>query len=254
VDAINKAFEILEIFLEKEEEFSINDIARLSSIKTSTAHRVTNILVKRGYVSQKQKRGKYSLSTKKLIDLVWITKSKFKVRNIALPYLQNLSIEVNESAHTNMRIGHFVYNTDVIYVNNHLLNVSPERSELDLYSTSVGKVFLAHMTDIEFQEYCNSTTFHQKTPNTITDLSKLEDCLKEIRREGVAFDDEENDLGVRDIASPLKNMDGIVIATIGVIGPSVRITKQRMHEISIIVKQYAKDVSSALGYLENSLL
>ena len=248
MDAINKAFEILDIFLEKEEELGINDIVRLINIKASTAHRITNILVSRGYIYQKQKRGKYSLSTKKLLDFVWIAKARLKVRNVALPFLQDLSQVVNENAHINFKVGKIAYNTDVITSNNHTLSVMPEKRDLDLYSTSVGKVFLAYMPDTEFQEYCNDTVLKAKTPNTITELSNLKMCLKKVRREGVAFDDEENELGVKDIASPIKDLDGTVVAAIGVIGPSVRITRRRMIEISRIVKKYAQDISEAMGY------
>jgi DNA-binding IclR family transcriptional regulator len=46
-------------------------------------------------------------------------------------------------------------------------------------------------------------------------------------------------------------LDGTVVAAIGVIGPSVRMTRQRMIEIGRIVKKYAQDISEAMGYSGN---
>jgi IclR family KDG regulon transcriptional repressor len=247
MDAINKAFEILDVFIRNEDALNISEISRLAGVSSSTAHRITSILIKRGYIEQTQKRGKYFLSNKKLVDLASVVKKRLKIRNVALPYLQELSQAVDEAVELSGRRGNFAYNIEVIH-SDRLLDIRPDASTFNLYNTGVGKVFLAYMTDKKFQDYINGTILKPRTPNTITDIGELREHLKKVREDGVAFDDEEHETGVRMVASPVRDWDGNIIAAIGVLGPSIRISKQRMIDLAPEVKKCAEQISQAMGY------
>jgi IclR family KDG regulon transcriptional repressor len=250
MDAINKAFEILEVFLNAEKDLSITELAKLARISTSTSHRITAILVNRGYLEQNQKRGKYSLSTEKLVYLSGIVRKRLKVRNAALPFLKELSQTVNEAVLMSIRRGQMVYVVEVVN-SNRLLNITPDSSTFDLYSTGIGKVFLSNISERDLDEYLSGIVLKPRTPNTITDVDELKRHLSKIQRDGVAFDDEEQELGLRMVAAPVFDWDQNVVAAIGVLGPSSRITRQKMIEITPIVKYYSLRVSQALGYNQN---
>ncbi len=247
MDAINKAFEILDVFIRTEDSLNISEISKLARVSSSTAHRITSILVKRGYIEQTQKRGKYFLSNKKLVDLARIVKKRLKVRDVALPYLKELSQAVDEAVELSGRHGIFAYNIEVIH-SDRLLNIRPDASTFNLYSTGVGKVFLANMSDKEFQDYINSIALKPRTPNSITDISDLKKHLKKVREDDVAFDDEEHEIGVRMVASPVRDWDGNIVAAIGILGPSIRISKKRMVALAPEVKTSARRISQAMGY------
>lgn len=246
MDAINKAFQILEVFLNYDDELSIAEIANETQITTSTSHRIVNILVKRGYLEQSYKRGKYFLSPKKLVDFSRIVKNRLKVRNVALPYMRELSQSVNEAVELSLRYGQIAYNTEVVN-SNRLLNVTPDSATFNLYSTGVGKVFLAYMTEKDLEQYLSEVKLQARTTKTITDVAELKEQLIRIRQEGVAFDDEEHELGVRVVAAPIKDWDDNLIAAIGVVAPTLRLTKQKMGEMSPFVKKYAALISQAMG-------
>ena len=101
MQTVEKALDILEVFLKQEDEVGIAALANLSRLNISTAHRITSLLVKRGYLNQRQKRGKYYLGPK-LLEFGSIVKSRVKVRDIALPFLQELNKVVDESYYRNM--------------------------------------------------------------------------------------------------------------------------------------------------------
>jgi DNA-binding IclR family transcriptional regulator len=145
VDSINKAFEIFEVFLKNDDELSINNISRLSGINSGTVHRITSILVKRGYVVQPKRRGKYSLSTAKLVDFAKIVQQKLKIKSLAAPYLRELSHTVDEAVAMANLLGNVASNI-VIFNPDHITNLRPESSTLSLYSTGLGKIFLAYMS------------------------------------------------------------------------------------------------------------
>ena len=246
MDAINKAFQILELFLNTDNELSIAEVARETHITSSTSHRIVNILVKRGYIEQSCKRGKYFLSPKKLVDFSRIVKHRLKVRNVALPYMRELSQSVNEAVELSLRYGQIAYNTEVVN-SKRLLNVTPDSATFNLYSTGVGKIFLAYMTEKDLEQYLADITLQSRTPKTITDVIELKEQLVKIRQEGVAFDDEEHELGVRVVAAPINDWDDNLIAAIGIVAPTFRLTKQRMAEMSPLVKKYAEMISQAMG-------
>ena len=247
MDAINKAFEILEVFLKTDDELSISDVSELTRISSSTAHRITSILVKRGYINQKRKRGKYSLSPQKLVELLGIIRKRLNIRTVALPYLNELSQTVDETVEMALRSGNIAFNLEAVNIN-HILNMRPESNTFNLYSTGVGKIFLAYMSEKALQEYLSKVNLKSRTPYTITKAEELKKDLNRIRRSGVAFDNEEHELGMRMVAAPVLDWEGNIVAAIGVLGYSRRISKQRMTTLAPTVKQYALKISQALGY------
>ena len=86
------------------------------------------------------------------------------------------------------------------------------------------------------------------TPNTVTDIDELRKQLISIRKEGIAFDDEEYYQGVRGLGVTIRNGEGNVIGSIGVLGPSVRMTRARLREYGPIIKNCARNISRELGY------
>jgi IclR family transcriptional regulator, KDG regulon repressor len=246
LDAINKALEILDLFLHSDNDLSINDVSEQTKITYPTAHRITSILVKRGYLLQLEKRGKYSVHPARLSDFIGIIRKKLNVRTIASPYLQDLSQTVNEAVLLAVRRGYTAINIDVVN-RGRLLNLTPDTATLPLYCTGAGKIFLAYLSEKEFQAYVNGLIMTKKTSNTIVDKDALVKQMNEIRRTGVAFDDEENEIGLRSIAAPLRDWEGRVVATISIIGPTARINKQKLAELAPVMKDYALRISQAMG-------
>jgi len=245
VDAINKAFEIFELFLHSDDELSINDISARTKITYPTAHRITSKLVTRGYVLQPEKRGKYSIHPGKLAEFIGVIRKKLNVRAVAYPHLHDLSDTVNEAALLAVRRGQVGINIDV--VNRGFINFTPDSSTLNLYCTGAGKVFLAYMSEKEFNAYTNGLVMVPKAPNTLTDKDALVREMDEIRRNGVAFDDEENEVGLRSVAAPIRDWEGRVVAAISIIGLTARINKARLPELAPIVKEYALRISQAMS-------
>ena len=85
------------------------------------------------------------------------------------------------------------------------------------------------------------------TPNTITDIENLLSHLRVVRKEGVAIDDEEGYDGVRGIAATIKANEKVVMGAITVLGPSTRVTREKMSEFIPIVKDCAARISGALS-------
>jgi len=243
-----KAFEVLELFLEVErDDLRLADIAKLSGLKMSTANRIAATLVDLGYLSQSGKRGKYSIG-KKLTFFDSILSKKNTFKDLVRPYL----IKLNESTGETVVLVNFD-GKRVFFVENiiskHALNIRPDWSTTTpLYCTGVGKIFLADMTEPELEAYFKNTDIKSYTPNTITDLNLLKRHLMMVAQEGVAYDDEEFLPGVRNIASGVKDNEGKTFCCIGILGPTVRLTRAKMIDITVDLKRYTSEISKEIGF------
>ena len=74
--------------------------------------------------------------------------------------------------------------------------------------------------------------------------------LAEIRRRGYATDDEEHELGVACVATPVLDATGLPLAAISVSGPTPRMTDTA--GLAELLRGHAADVSAALGRLQAS--
>jgi DNA-binding IclR family transcriptional regulator len=248
---LEKAINILELFLIPEEspreEISLTELAKLSGFNKSTVRRMVSILVTRGYLKQREKRGKYTLGTK-FLDFSGVIKKRSKIRDKAVPYLVKLAQSTKESVILSILNGQYAAYNETIPSEYALKIVPDEGTKAPLYCTGVGKVFLASMTEPEVENYINSTKLESHTANTITNPDYLKAHITIIAKEGVAFDDEEFILGIRSVATGIRDNEGKTVAAVGVLGPSVRLSRQRMTEIAPDVKKCAAEISQELGY------
>jgi len=244
---LNKAIDVLECFINMEENVQLSEIARASGMDKSTVNRIVMTWVKRGYLKQTEKRGKYSLGTK-FFDFSGIIKRRSKIRDIAMPHIIKLAQISKESVILSILDGQFAAYNEVIPCEFALKIVPDEGTKVPLYCTGVGKIFLASMTEKEINNYINITKFESYTANTFTHPDSLKAHIAIIAEENVAFESDEFFIGVSNVAAGVKDAEGKCIAAVGVLGPSVRLTRQRMNTIAPEVKKCAADISKDLGY------
>jgi IclR family transcriptional regulator, KDG regulon repressor len=243
--SVDKVLDVLEVFLNGKEEVSIAELAEISGLHSSVVHRICSTLVQRGYLYQRHKRGNYSPG---IIFLQFQNVNVFaqKIKETALPYMTELNNIACESVTLAVWNGSTAVEVaDVI--TDHILRAAAKIGEiLPPYCTSVGKLFLAYKPDKIIRETLHSKELTTYTEYTITDLKQILKEFASIRQEGVAFDDQEYELGLRSVAAPVKDTKGDIIAAIGVIGPTVRVSRLRLSELVPSVKNCALEISQAL--------
>lgn len=244
---VEKTLDILEVFLGQRDEIGIVELAKLSGLNISAAHRIASTLVNRGYLNQRQKGERYSLSPK-LLQFSSIIRKRMRTRDVALPFLHKLNKVIDETV--NLAI---LDADEAVFIesveSSHYLRTFPQVGAGEpLHCTGVGKIFLAHMREKELERFLNSKGLAYHTENTITDFSKLKQELSIIRREGTAIDNEEFETGIKCIASPVKDGNGNVVVAIGISVPSARLNSERVRELKLLVKSCALEISRGIGY------
>ncbi len=162
------------------------------------------------------------------------------------PYLQELVELTGETAHIAQ-----LYGTTAMY----LSQVEPfsmvrmfttPGSIAPLHCSDVGKVFLADLPAARVDEIVRKTGLPARTPHTITSAATLLSELQHVQLQGYALDDEEREVGVRCLSAGILNGAGKVIAAIGVAGPTSRLSRERVAEVSAAVVGMAQRCADEL--------
>jgi DNA-binding IclR family transcriptional regulator len=248
MQSLTKVLDILQLFLTTKREMTLGEISDSLKLNKTTVSRIINTLLKRGFMSQKHKRGKYFLGSI-YQDFTDVIKSKPNLMSIASPYLIELSRLVNESVVLATLNGKDSLSTETFdNLQSHRdLRVVPSKITEPLHSASIGKIILAHFTSEDLQQYFNTHALEHHTPNTITNINAIKHELSNVKRKGVAFDDEEQSVGVRSIAAGLKDSEGKIIGSIGVAAPSARLSRSQLRKMAPLVLDYAARISKELG-------
>ncbi len=251
VQSVERCLDILECLADVENGLGILDLSHRVSLHPSTVHRILSTLVARGYVRQDRRNSSYSLGARTL-TLAQSFGDQHDLRRDAHPFLECLMQETGETANL------IILNDDeAVYLDQaaspHLVRMFARIGHrVPLHSTGCGKVLLAFLDPSDRSRILRDKNLARITRYTITSAAKLLRELAEIRRRGYALDDRENDEDVRCIAGPVRDHTGAVIAALSISGPSSRITKERVPELSRVVVKISSQISAALGYTDNA--
>ena len=113
------------------------------------------------------------------------------------------------------------------------------------FSTALGRAITAFLPEERQQFLLRHATIEKRTPYTIVDATKIKRILKDVEAEGIAFEEDQTDLGVSCIAAPIFDNDGVV-AAISLSAPSVRMKKTVKTQWKQLLREGAAAISLRL--------
>lgn len=249
--SVEKTLTIIEVMAEHKENMRLQDIAAKAGLPTSTALRLINTLLRRGYVIQDSTTLRYGLSLK-LARLGTMVSSHLDLRELSHPILQRLSKQCGESCSAAIREGHQVVYIDVVDGPDSILRITQRIGKsAPLYCTGIGKLFLSEDPAL-FREVLDTRPLTAFTPNTPVTEEALESQVA-FAAGGLAYDNEECELGVRCVAAPVRDYTGRLAAGISISGPVHRLTDDYVARIvSEPLQAAAETLSRQLGYLPSA--
>jgi DNA-binding IclR family transcriptional regulator len=245
VQSLDRALDLLEA-LAAADELGVSEIAGMTGLVPSTAHRLLATLVARGYAAQSPNSGRYLLGYK-LLELTSGLQDRLeRLVATARPHLEAIQSETGET--TNLVV---LEGRDVVYVD----SVSGTRSvrlfteigrAIPAHTSGAGKALLAWRDPQDVEALLGHAPLAPSTPKTLTTLEALQDDLVRIRRRGYSTDDEEHELGVACVATPIFDHAGLPMAAISVSGPTPRILHADTADLAGVLREHAQEVSVAL--------
>jgi IclR family transcriptional regulator, pca regulon regulatory protein len=220
----------------------ISDLARELALTRSTTHRYVATLATLGYLKRDDTTRKYRLGPR-VLDLGFSVLASLELREIAAPHLRRLTDVTGYTSNLAIRD-----DTDVILIDrirgrrgryHHLEFSLHVGSRIPAYCSATGKALLAFLPSPDLDRLLERINLVQRGPKTLTSKNALLAELEQVRRTGLATNDEELESALRSIAAPVRSRTGEVVAAVNVaipwspaaiselakqIGPTVRTT------------------------------
>lgn len=248
VKSLAKALRLLEFLGRPQEGTSIAVLSKELRIGKSTVHRLLATLREFDLVWLNPSTSNYALGARILRWSDLLVRQNLLIRH-GLPILRELMNTTRETANLAVLEG-----SEVLYIaqcesTERLRTSEAVGTRAPAHSTSLGKVLFAMLADEEFEAiYKNTETLKAVTPNTITDMSRLKVHLQKVRQEGVAYDFEENVIGVVCIGTVVRNFAGMPVAGMSISVPTQRVRGDNLGELKEHLLNAANKLSAELGY------
>jgi IclR family transcriptional regulator, KDG regulon repressor len=243
-----KALDVLETLAFSAQPLSAPEVAERCGLTRPTTYRLISTLAARGYVATGQD-GRYRLGTK-MLSLSKRLIEHAQLPLIARPDLEALCQETGESVHLAVLEDHEVLYVDKVESVRAAPMYSVVGTRNPLHSTSLGKAILAFLPVEEREMLLGRIAYTERTANTITSRQILEHHLEQIRAQGYAIDDIENEEGIRCVGAPVLGNTGVPIAAISISGPIMRMTPERAEELAPALKVAGQRISAKFGYVD----
>jgi len=225
---------------------TVSEVSKRCGFSQSKTYRLIRTLTKYDLLKANPDTAQYGLGLNAL-RLGFLAQQHFGIVEIARPFMNELSVLTNE--------------TVLLTAVNGTKGVVLERVEsqepvrysmfqqaaiIPLHCGASSKVLLAYLEEGEWETIVRKEGLERHTPNTITDEEQLRIHLREIRKKGYAFSDQECDQGGRAVAAPILDGLGRLVAGLSVAGPAYRMNRRKANSYAKLVIQYANKISSEL--------
>ena len=224
IRTLNRVCDILNCFNSRVTRLTLTEISRKVGIPKSTTHRLLDALNSQGFVHYDQLNRTFQLGFQ-LIRWGTDAQAAVDVRNIALPYLQELTDVTEETSVISMRVG----------------------QPLSLHAGSTSKVLWAFLPQAQIDEILQQLTLIPLMDHTITDVEEMRAELQQIRERGYARSFEETDKDAMGISAPVYDHHMQVVAGVGVIAPITRVSEEIEARMVEKVMHTARNISKQMG-------
>ncbi|MBE0531797.1 MAG: IclR family transcriptional regulator [Rhodospirillales bacterium] len=244
-----KVLGVLSVFQADEPELSLPEIAARAGIDRGTAFRMVHTLVSLGFLRATNDNKRFRL-TLKCLQIGYNALMGSDLREHAFPILRELVPEIADAASYGV-----LDRDDVVYIvrieSGLSLSGFDRRpgTRTKAYAAALGHAMLAFLPRQEQIDRLNASHRTKFSERTLVGLEELLKRMELVRSQGYAVSDGENAFGLRTVAAPVLDADGVPVG-----GISLTITSERMRMESFIeratpaVLTAAKELSDAVKF------
>lgn len=250
VKSVIKVLDLLEHLGSSQRAVSVSDLARATGLNVSTAFRLLQTLMGRGYVEQERANRGYQLGPRVFqMGTAYLQGSDLAA--IARPHLEALRDAVGETAYL------------VIFSQGEIVQLGKADGKQAVsatirsmvrepaYCTATGKVLLSGLAADELDRYMERVRLQAFTPQTVTSKVQLRREIAKVRESGYALDNEEYVQNLCCVSVPVRDRDGgASIAAISIAMPKMRFKRTFVPRWCELLREKAALVTQQLGLIE----
>ena len=246
VGSLKNGLGVFDMFRPDHPTVTVGEIARYLGVHKSSASRIAATLVASGFLRPALRSAGFQLGGK-MSRLGSIAAVDSTLADVANPIMRALVDDVGETCHVGVLEGREAVTVALIDGSYAVRMHSWVGKRSPAHWTAMGKVLLAGLTDSTFDLLFASEKLPVATPHSLPTKSELKAQLLMIRKHGFALDNEELEIGLRCVATPIFDRDGRVSASLTIAGSSSRMRITNIDEYVEKAKLSAKKISAELG-------
>jgi IclR family acetate operon transcriptional repressor len=243
VESVRRALDILRAVAERG-SLSLDEAIDITGAAKSTAFRLLDTLQEAGLV-ERVPTGGYRPGAE---SVRWglLLLGRLDVPTMAAEDLRALWLETRETISLAMLIGRTIVLSEILESPAPFRMAELPGTVISPHSSALGKAVLAHLPPSWADEMLGPQPFEAITVNSPTTRQELEARLAPVRGDGYALDIEESATGVACVAAAVFK-HGRVAGGIGIAGPRVRMTDERLAYLGPLVAEVAGRISRRLS-------
>lgn len=241
IQVISRMAALLRALENRPDGLSLGELAKAVDLPRSTVQRIVDALDSEGFVMAASTSSGVRLGP---ALLALAASTRFHIAEVARQTLEKLAKECGETVDLSLVDQDKVVFVDKVSGTHRLTAVSAVGLSFSLHSSANGKAVLAAMPDEEIAKLKRRLRLTPVTPNTITTWDQLDLEILKIRKQGFAYDREENSLGISAVSVALRSSAGELAAI------SIPVPTQRFNETE---KELSKALLKHCGQLQLKL-
>jgi IclR family KDG regulon transcriptional repressor len=250
IRSLEAALDVVEGFLAPGGDFrGVTELSRMTDMQKNRVWRILTTLAKRGYIFQDEETQKYCLGPAFLV-LGETFRNRFDLRRTAAPFMDQLAERSGDAVHLDILYGQEAVLIDKRLGSHGVQVTGPIGERMPLYLGASSRIHLAFLPERERLRILDGMEIIPITPNTVKDRAALERELEEIRKTGYWVVEEDYELGSNEVAAPVYDHTGMVVACLGIAIPGSRYSHERRDLTIDLVREAARQLSGKLGYRE----
>jgi IclR family transcriptional regulator, KDG regulon repressor len=249
VKSLVKSLRLLKLYTSRRDEWGINDMVQELGYHKSSVQRIVDTLEAEGFLARLMVDKRIYRLGPEVLFLGNVAEFNLDIKSVAHPVMARLVDQVHETSYLCVADQSQCLYVDRAECSQPIRIVHSLGQRNPMHCTGVGKVLLGGMTNEEIDRVIAEKGLTMHTPHTITDRRRLFREIERVRKEGIAYDNEELNPGVKCIAAPVFNRTGRVVASLSISGPAQRFKPDDLPRLADRVKWAAREISVKLGYV-----
>ena len=227
---------------------SLQRIGEVIGCTRSTTHRLVSALVLAGYLHSATDG--YRLGSR-LIELGFRARAQVPLVERARAHLLALAGSCGDTVHLGVREQDDVFYLDKVAGERGLEMRSRIGMRMPLALTGVGKALMLDLDEPQWARLYAAGIARRTGPGLREDFTPWPLYLEQLKRYaagGYSFDLEENELGIRCVAAPIRDAEGAIVAAISLASAITYMPESRLEELRPCVMAAARAISLDLGW------
>lgn len=245
IQALDRALDVMEA-LASHQGITLTGLADYLDQSPATMHRVLATLEHRRYVESSTERQEWFVGPEAFrLGSAFLRRTNIVERSRSV--MRDLMARTGETSNLGIERDGDVLFVSQVETHDTIRAFFPPGTRSPLHASGIGKALLSTFDDERLEAFLKTAIFTRFTDKTIANAEELREAIRQTRRLGYSFDDEERTIGMRCVAASILNGYGEAVAGVSVSGPTIRMPDKRVREIGQLVSEAADEISRQLG-------